>query len=82
VSTEPVSRVLPGDGGRALVRHNRGGNGNLVEITPSGAQIAVRRLDSSGSPPGAGALCGLAVVPGHDAVYSVDDATNTLNLLH
>jgi hypothetical protein len=60
-----------------------GGNGNLVEITPSGAQIAVRTLDSSGGPPpGAGALFGLAVKPGHDAVYYVDDATNTLNLLH
>jgi hypothetical protein len=59
-----------------------GGNGNLVEVTPFGAQIAVRRLDSSGSPPGAGALFGLAVVPFRDAVYYVDDATNTLNLLH
>jgi hypothetical protein len=59
-----------------------GGNGNLVEVTPFGAQIAVRRLDSSGSPPGAGALFGLAVKPGQDAVYYVDDATNTLNLLH
>ncbi len=38
---------------------------------------------SSGSPPGAGASCsGLAVVPFRDAVYYVDDATNTLNLLH
>jgi hypothetical protein len=59
-----------------------GGNGNLVELRPSGAQIAVRRLDSSGSPPGAGALFGLAVVPLKDAVYFVDDATNTLDLLH
>ena len=59
-----------------------GGNGNLVEVTPSGAQIAVRALDTSGSPPGSGALFGLAVQPGHDAVYYVDDATNTLNLLH
>jgi hypothetical protein len=59
-----------------------GGNGNLVEVTPFGAQIAVRRLDSSGMPPGAGALFGLAVKPGHRAVYYVDDATNTLNLLH
>jgi hypothetical protein len=58
-----------------------GGNGNLVEVTPFGAQVAVRRLDSSGSPPGAGALFGLAVKPGYDAVYYVDDATNTLNLL-
>jgi len=60
-----------------------GGNGNLVEVTPFGDQIATRRLDSSGGPPpGAGALFGLAVVPFRDAVYYVDDATNTLNLLH
>jgi len=59
-----------------------GGNGDLVETTPFGAQIAVRRLDSSGSPPGSGALFGLAVKPFHDAVYFVDDATNTLGLLH
>jgi hypothetical protein len=58
------------------------GDGNLVETAPFGAQIAVRRLDSSGSPPGSGALFGLAVKPHHDAVYYVDDATNTLNLLH
>jgi hypothetical protein len=58
------------------------GNGWLVETTRFGAQIAARQLDKSGSPPGAGALFGLAVKPGHDAVYYVDDATNTLNLLH
>ncbi len=58
------------------------GDGNLVEVTPSGFQIAVRTLDTSGSPPGAGALFGLAVKPFHRAVYFVDDATNTLNLLH
>jgi hypothetical protein len=59
-----------------------GGNGNLVEVTPSGTQIAVQRLDRSGSPPGAGALFGLAVKPGAHAVYFVDDATNRLDLLH
>ena len=59
-----------------------GGDGNLVETTPRGDQVAVRRLDSSGTPPGAGALFGLAVQPGHRAVYFVDDAANTLNLLH
>jgi hypothetical protein len=58
------------------------GDGNLVETTPFGFQIAVRTLDSSGSPPGAGALFGLAVKPGHRAVYFVDDATNTFALLH
>jgi hypothetical protein len=57
-------------------------DGNLVEITPFGFQIAVRTLDRSGSPAGAGALFGLAVKPGHRAVYFVDDATNTLDLLH
>ncbi len=59
-----------------------GGNGNLVEVTPSGLQVAVRVLDASGSPPGAGALFGLAVKPHDRAVYFVDDATNTFELLH
>ena len=58
------------------------GDGNLVEVTPFGLQIAVRTLDRSGSPPGAGALFGLAVKPFHRAVYFVDDATNTFALLH
>jgi hypothetical protein len=58
------------------------GNGNLVEVTPFGLQVAVRKLDVSGSPPGAGALFGLAVKPQHRAVYFVDDATNTFKLLH
>jgi hypothetical protein len=39
-------------------------------------------LDKSGSPAGAGALFGLAVAPRGDGVYFVDDATNTLDLLH
>ncbi len=56
------------------------GDGNLVETRPSG-QIAVRTLDSSGSPPGAGALFGLAVNAAGPSVYYVDDNTNTLNLL-
>ena len=58
------------------------GNGNLVEVSPFGRQVAVRALDVSGSPPGAGALFGLAVKPHHRAVYFVDDATNTFELLH
>jgi hypothetical protein len=58
------------------------GDGNLVETTPSGFQIVVRLLDKAGTPPGSGALFGLAVKPGHRAVYFVDDITNTLNLLH
>jgi hypothetical protein len=59
-----------------------GGNGKIVETTPGGAQIASRFLDTSGSPKGAGALFGLAVRPGRGGVYYVDDAQNTLRLLH
>ena len=58
-----------------------GGNGLIIEISPSGAQVASKLIDHSGSPPGSGALFGLAVKPGHDAVYYVDDATNTFDLL-
>lgn len=59
-----------------------GGNGKLVETTPAGMQVAVRMLDKSGHPAGAGALFGLAVTPNQDGVYYVDDAVNTLRLLH
>jgi hypothetical protein len=58
-----------------------GGDGLITEITPNGRQVAHAQLDSSGSPPGAGALFGLVFDPAH-GVYYVDDATNTLNLLH
>jgi hypothetical protein len=56
-------------------------DGLIVETTPRGKQIATFQLDSSGSPPGSGALFGLAVAPHGSGVYYVDDATNTLNLL-
>ena len=79
--------ALNGPLGLAIAPNNNiltvnSGDGNIVETTPSGLQVAKRQLDSSGSPPGAGALFGLAVAPGGTGVYYVDDATNTLNLLH
>jgi sugar lactone lactonase YvrE len=58
-----------------------GGNGELVESTLTGNQPQWPTIDSSGSPPGAGALFGLAVVPGGAGLYFVDDATNTLDIL-
>jgi hypothetical protein len=58
-----------------------GADGNVTEITPGGRQVAEAQLDASGSPPGAGALFGLVFDPAH-GLYYVDDATNTLNLLH
>jgi hypothetical protein len=59
-----------------------GGDGRLVETTPAGTQIATRFLDKSGSPKGAGALFGLAVAPHAAGLYYVDDAVNTMRLLH
>lgn len=58
-----------------------GGNGYLVTTTISGAQVRRDLLDGSGSPPGAGALFGLAFVQGQ-GLYFVDDATNTLDLFN
>jgi hypothetical protein len=59
-----------------------GGDGNIVETTPSGYQFAPVQLDKSGSPAGAGALFGLAITPSGKGVLFVDDATNNLDLLH
>jgi hypothetical protein len=58
-----------------------GGNGNMVEVTPRGAQVAVVTVDNNSG--GAGNLFGLAVKPGARAVYFVDDfgADNNLQLL-
>jgi hypothetical protein len=58
-----------------------GNNGKVVETTPGGTQVAHKFLDTSGSPPGAGCLFGLAIVPDGSGLYFVDDCTNTLDLL-
>jgi hypothetical protein len=58
-----------------------GADGFITEITPGGRQVAKAQLDASGSPAGAGALFGLVFDPAH-GLYYVDDAANTLNLLH
>jgi hypothetical protein len=65
------------------------GDGNMVETTPGGTQAAVKTVDAQGSPAGAGNLFGLAVKPGADAVYFVDDFggppasnSNVLDLFH
>jgi hypothetical protein len=57
-----------------------GGDGNIVETTPGGRQIAYKTIDNNMG--GAGNLFGLAVKPGADAVYFVDDfsANNNLQL--
>jgi hypothetical protein len=54
-----------------------GGDGNIVETTPFGAQTDIAADSSSG----AGALFGLTVPPGFDGVYFVDDGDNSLRVL-
>lgn len=60
-----------------------GGDGNIVETTPGGNQIAMQTL----VPDGGGDLFGLAVAPHRQGVYFVNDSTsgsaaNSLQLLH
>ncbi len=54
------------------------GDGNLVETTPGGSQVAIKTVE----PAGAGTLFGLAIAPNAKGVYFVDDGTNQLRLLH
>ncbi len=61
-----------------------GGDGNLVESTPDGQQVAVKILDTLPTPPGpngGGTLFGVAIIPGGSGVYFVDDGANTFNRL-
>jgi hypothetical protein len=53
-------------------------DGNLVETTRDGDQIAVKLVNTAGG----GALFGLAVAPHGAGVYLVDDALNKLDLFH
>lgn len=75
--------LLVAPGGDILTAN--GGDGNLIETTTSGSQAALKTIDTTPAPPGPngnGSLFGLAITPGGDGVYYVDDGTNTLNLLH
>jgi hypothetical protein len=75
---DPLGLTLAPNGDILTVNGN---DGRIVETTPAGVQVAAKFIDSSGNPPGAGALFGLIARAGI-GVYFVDDASNTLNLLH
>ena len=75
---DPLGLTVAPDGNILTVNGN---NGFLVETTPGGDQIHRALLDSTGTPPGAGALFGLIDLRGV-GIYYVDDASNTLNLFH
>ena len=52
-----------------------GSNGNAVEVTPSGQQVANVQMDPLDS---GGDLFGLTLSPNHKAILFVDDGDNTL----
>jgi hypothetical protein len=56
-----------------------GGNGNAVETTPTGKQVATVKIDPAGA---GGDLFGLTIAPGGRGVLFVDDGDNTLKLFH
>jgi DNA-binding beta-propeller fold protein YncE len=58
-------------------------DGNAVETSPSGHQVATAALDTTAAPPaqpGAGALFGAALNPQGNGLYFVDDISNSLNV--
>ena len=73
---EPLGMVLAPNGN--IITSN-GGDGNMVETTPTGQQVAVQTADKK---TGAGSLFGLVIAPEGKGIYFVDDGENTLNLLH
>jgi sugar lactone lactonase YvrE len=75
----PLGLAVAPNGNILTVNSN---DGKLVETTPKGEQVAVKTLDATGNPPGAGTLFGLAIVPDRPGVYFVNDGSNTLNLFH
>jgi len=72
---DPLGLTVAPDG--AIVTVN-GNNGFAVVTTPFGQQLTKVLLDKMGSPPGNGALFGLAVVG--NELYFVDDNENQLNV--
>lgn len=71
----PLGLAITGNGSILTVN---GGDGNAVEITPQGKQVAVTGIDVSDQ--GGGTLFGLAI--SGNKVYYVDDGNNTLDVVH
>jgi hypothetical protein len=73
---QPLGLILAPNGD---ILTTNAGDGNIVETTPSGHQIATVAGDAK---TGAGSLFGLAIAPGSKGLLFVDDGFNTLRLLH
>ncbi|HXZ33499.1 MAG TPA: hypothetical protein VEH30_14565 [Terriglobales bacterium] len=72
---DPLGLTVSPDGNIVTVNGN---DGFAVITTPFGQQLSKTLLDNMGSPPGNGALFGLAIVG--EKLYFVDDNENSLNV--
>jgi hypothetical protein len=73
---QPLGLILAPNGD---ILTTNAGDGNIVETTPSGHQVATAAGDAK---TGAGSLFGLAIEPGGKGLLYVDDGFNSLRLLH
>ena len=73
---QPLGLELAPDGD--IITTNAG-DGNIVETTPAGHQVAVLAGDAKS---GAGSLFGLVIAPGGNGIVYVDDGLNTLRSLN
>jgi hypothetical protein len=72
---DPLGLAIAPNGNIVTVNGN---DGNIVETTPQGSQIAVKTIETA---TGAGSLFGIAILNGGRALYFVDDGDNTLKAL-
>jgi hypothetical protein len=73
----PLGLTIAPNGNILTVNAN---DGNMVETTPGGVQVAVKGVDVTGA--GGGTLFGLAIRPNGQGVYFVNDGNNTLDWMH
>ncbi len=73
----PLGMTIAPDGDILTVNS---GDGNMVELTAKGVQVSVKNVDATLT--GGGTLFGLAIAPGQNGVYFVNDGNNKLYLLH
>ncbi|MDR3578174.1 MAG: hypothetical protein P4L50_30270 [Anaerolineaceae bacterium] len=72
----PLGLIVAPDGHIIAANSN---DGNMVEVSPSGSQVAFKNVDLTGT--GGGTLFGLALTPDGKGIYYVNDGNNMLDIL-
>ncbi|HMD90167.1 MAG TPA: hypothetical protein VKF38_13475 [Anaerolineaceae bacterium] len=72
----PLGLTIAPDGHIIVANSN---DGNMVEVTTSGNQVAFKNVDLTGT--GGGTLFGLAITPDGKGIYYVNDGNNMLDVL-